>query len=245
MNFKNYKKIFLNKNIIFIIFYLTILVGFYFDEDSLGGAKHDFLNLYLIVERFNINFIETLKNFGNPDFDLPTRNSPIFWIIFSFLNKIIPIEILRLFNSFASLLIGIYFFKCLKLKFKEQKEITLVFLSSIIFLSPTIRSLSIWPYSLIWGLLFLTISIYYFLRFKEENSIHNKFILSIKFLSFLILSSYIWPTFGVLIIFYVLHLFEEFKFSKYIFILFSYCLVLSTPFLFYIKSFDIIRFFYR
>ena len=245
MNYQDIKKKINNKLIIFLIFYLTILIGFYFDEDALGGANHDFLLHYRIVERFNINFFETFKNFGDREMDLGTRNSPIFWIILSFFNKLISIDVLRAINTIVSLLIGFSLFKCLKLKFKNQSEISLILLTSIIFLSPTVRALSIWPYNQIWGLLFFILSIFYFLKFKESSNIHIKIGLSLKFLFFLILSSYIHPSFAIFIIYYAFHLFYEFKVSKYLIYLILYCLFLSIPFFLYVSSLDILEIFYR
>ena len=144
-----------NKIYIFFLFYLTIFIGFYFDENSLGGAKHDFFFHYGISQQFNINFSDTFLNFGNFEMGMGTRNSPIFWIVIAFFDKLFPFDLLRILNSLVSILIGIYLYKCLALKFKDQNQTALIFLTSVIFLSPTIRSLSIWPYNLIWGLFFL------------------------------------------------------------------------------------------
>mgnify|MGYP001168241477 CR=1 FL=1 len=230
MNFK-YKKFFNHKEIIFLIFYCTILISFFLNEDSLGGAKHDFLAHYKYSQAFNDNFFQTFKNFGTT---IQTRNSPIFWIIIGFLDKIFTLETIRLLNSLCSLLIAFFLYKCLLLKFKNQKKILLVFLSTIIFLSPTIRSLSIWPYSLIWGLLFFVISIYYFLKSKKITNSKMIFIMSIKALSFLILSSYIHPSFAVFSIYFFFHFFKKFKFSQKLYLLFIYSFLLSIPALYYI-----------
>ena len=237
----NNKNFYNNEIIIFLIFYSTILIGFYFNEDSLGGARHDFSFHFEISKNFNENFFLTFLNFTNIENFLPTRNSPVFWSIFSILNKIFNLDILRLINSLVSILIAIYFFKCLELKFKHQKKIVLILLSSAIFLSPTIRSLSIWPYSLIWGLLFFILSIYNFLKFKEGENLKIKFNLSVKFLTFLILSSYIHPSFGIFIIFFSIYLYEEFKITKFSIYLILYCFVLSIPFLYYIYSINLLN----
>ena len=117
----NNKNFYNNEIIIFLIFYLTILIGFFFNEDSLGGARHDFSFHFEISKNFNENFFLTFLNFTNIENFLPTRNSPVFWSIFSILNKIFNLDILRLINSLVSILIAIYFFKCLELKFKHQK----------------------------------------------------------------------------------------------------------------------------
>ena len=72
----------LKKNVIvFLIFlYLSLIIGFYFGEDSLGGAFNDFESHSHIAERFRVNFIYTLLNYD----DLGHRHSPIFYILKSF-----------------------------------------------------------------------------------------------------------------------------------------------------------------
>ena len=232
MNF-DYKKFYNYKELIFLILYSTILLGFFFNEDTLGGARHDFSHHYTISQMFNNDFFQTFEQFGNTG-PARTRNSPIFWIIVAFLDKIFTLETIRLLNTLCSLLIVVFLYKCLLLKFKNNNKILLIFLASAIFLSPTVRSLSIWPYSLIWGLLFFIISIYYFLEFKKTINIKISFITSVKLLFFLILSSYIYPSFAVFFIYFFFHIFKKFKFSKNLFFLLIYSFLLSIPAIYYI-----------
>ena len=233
-----YKKLDSYKELIFLFLYCSILFGFFFNEDTLGGAKPDFLYHYAISEKFDGNFLQNFKMFGSGD--MGTRNSPIFWVIIGFLNKIISFDNLRLLNCLSSLFIGIFFYKCLLIKFEDQKKIYLIFLSSIIFLSPTIRSLSIWPYSLIWGLLFFIISIYHFLKIQNNTGTKEQFIIYIKVLSFLILSSYIYPSFGIFYLYFFSHMLFKFKFSKYLIFLLIYSLILSIPAAYYVFENDMI-----
>ena len=53
-NFLTLKPLFL-----YSLFYSTILLGFYFNEDSLGGAKADFFYHYNISQKFSENFFLT------------------------------------------------------------------------------------------------------------------------------------------------------------------------------------------
>ena len=152
--------------LIFFISYLTILIGYLLNEDSLGGAKVDFLYHLNIADNFRYNFLETWEGFGYGETGLQTRNSPVFWIIVSFINKFLSIDLIRGLNSVVSILIALFFYKCVCLKFKHINKIkSTILVCSIIFLSPTIRSLSIWPYSLIWGILFFIISIYHIIHY--------------------------------------------------------------------------------
>ena len=140
----------------FFICYLSIILGFYLDENSICGAKQDYIYHLQFIEEFKNNFSLAIENFGTSSAhdNLGTRNSPVFFIVFGLLNKIFQLNDLRILNTLISLLIVITFYNCLLLKYKNIKKIELIILSSLLFLSPTIRSLSIWPYSLLWGLFF-------------------------------------------------------------------------------------------
>ena len=218
-------KIILKKNYLFIIFYLTILIGFYFDEDLLGGAKHDYLFHIRFIELFSKDFIEGIKIYGYEDYLV--RNSPIFYIILSQLNKLVGLETIRLINSISSLLLVIIFYRCLKIKFKTTNNEILKILSCIIFLSPTVRSHAIWPYPIMWGLIFFTTSVYYFLKFKNIKIRENKyFYISIIFL---VISSYIHISFSVFAIYYFIYFFKnnKFNFSFIKFVIFIF--IISIP----------------
>ena len=105
--------------LIFFISYLTILIGYLLNEDSLGGAKVDFLYHLNIADNFRYNFLETWEGFGYGETGLQTRNSPVFWIIVSFINKFLSIDLIRGLNSVVSILITLFFYKCVCLKFKH------------------------------------------------------------------------------------------------------------------------------
>ena len=83
-------KILLKKNYLFIIFYLTILIGFYFDENLLGGAKHDYFFHIRFIELFSKDFIEGIRIYGYEDYLV--RNSPIFYIVLAQLNQLLSLE---------------------------------------------------------------------------------------------------------------------------------------------------------
>jgi hypothetical protein len=168
---KNKLKLFninLNYILIFFILYLTVLLGIYFNEDNLGGAAHDSIYHFQIVKKFNENFFCTLSNFGKQEFGLGTRNSPVFWAFMSILSHFISFDLIRILNSLIIFAIAIVFFKCLLIKFRIFNHLNLIILSTLIFLSPSLRSLVIWPYSLSWGLFFFILSIYYFLKFRNN-----------------------------------------------------------------------------
>ena len=78
---------------IFILLYFSILIGFYFNEDSLGGAQNDFNYHYKISLEFVKNFLSTFNDFGTREnTNMGTRNSPLFWMIVAQMSKFVLLE---------------------------------------------------------------------------------------------------------------------------------------------------------
>ena len=213
-------------------FYLTVLIGFYLNEDSLGSGYHDYSFHNQWVENFKNNFYLTYKNFGL--YVGSPRNSPVFLIILSFISKFLDENTIRLLNSTVSICIAIVFFKCLLIKFKEININILSLIASSVYLSPSIRTESIWPYPLIWAFLFFLLSIYFYLLFNNSQNKNIKFKYSILNLIFLSISSYITPTYCVFIFFYFYNFFKVFNYSKEISYFLLIGLILSIPAIFFL-----------
>ena len=68
-----------NRNIfavyIFSLLYLSLIIGFYFGEDALGGASTDYYIHFDISAKFNNNFIITFLHYN----ELGPRHSPVFF----------------------------------------------------------------------------------------------------------------------------------------------------------------------
>ena len=231
-NFLTLKLLFL-----YSLFYSTILLGFYFNEDSLGGAKADFLYHYNISQKFSENFFLTYNAYGSNADGMNARNSPVFWILISYLNNFISSEFLRLINSSASLLISFLFYRCLIIKFKNVDKFCLFYFSCILFLSPTIRSVSIWPSTLNWGLVFFLISLLNYLKFV--NTSDNRKDLYVYYTVFFIaISAYLHPSFATFYIFYLFNFVKNYKFGIVTFYILLFSLILAAPSLYYIVSKD-------
>lgn len=214
---------FRNKLLIYLLFYLSIITGFILNEDGLGGAQHDYdYHLKLISnDNFSIKFF--IEN---------ARNSPVFYLITFKILKFLPTEVFRLLNSLTSILISYIFYLCLNLKYSKINKNYLFILSLLFFLSPTVRSLSIWPYPLQYALIFFILSIYFFLKAKNAEYGHSIIYVYINIIS-LSLSAYIYPTFATFSIFYLYHFYKKYNFTlikKFIIL----NLVLATPALFFI-----------
>ena len=228
---------FLDKNyyLIFFLSYLTIIVGFYFNEDSLGGAKHDYIYHLKFVSLFKENnFIDGLKMFGGPNYEV--RNSPFFYIIYAFFDNYFSLETLRKFNTIISLFIAIAFFKCLKIRFKNEKNLILSLISCFIFLSPTVRSLSVWPYPLLWGILFFIISLFYYLIFLESKKTKKEIKYAILTSLFIILAAYIHPPLAVFNLFYLFNFYKHLKNSNIFLIILINILFIIPAVIFLIEN---------
>jgi hypothetical protein len=212
--------------IISISLYLTLILGFFFNEDSLGGAIDDYNYHLPIVLAFKRNITDSLLIYGSNE--MIARNSPFFYIILGSISKFIEnIDIIRLANVHIILIIIIFFYKSLKIKFYYVKKEILYLISLAFFLSPTLRSLSIWPYPLIYAILFFTISIFFFLKF--ENDKNNNYKYALLNILFLAISSYFTPNFCFFSIYFFFKFFEKYKFTMRIYVLITLNFLLALP----------------
>tara|TARA_Y100001970_G_scaffold291954_1_gene431231 strand:- start:10910 stop:12172 length:1263 start_codon:yes stop_codon:yes gene_type:complete len=221
-----------NKNWLlpYIILYFSLIISLIFGEDSTGGAILDYTNQKQISIDFSKEFYGTFFNFDN----YATRHSPILIIFLSIFEKLNLSDLLiRFIHLNLCLFLPLYFFKSLDLIIKN-KQISF-FLVSLVFISPTFRSLAIWPDSRLLGLTFFTISIYEYLKFNQNR----KFSHCIKNILFLSLAAYFSPNFAVFSIFYfykfILYYKNRFKFITYIILL---NLILSLPAFLYLSSLE-------
>ena len=135
--------------IFFIFLYTSIIVSLILNENSTGGAVSDYFNQKLISQDFAINFKNTFLNFDQ----YTTRHSPVLIIFLSFFEKIkLDDNLIRLIHLHLCLLLPVIFFSLLRIKYKFIKPENLLILVGLIFLSPTFRSLAIWPDSRLLGL---------------------------------------------------------------------------------------------
>jgi len=219
--------------LLFLILYLSLIVGFFFDEDSTGGAFVDYQNQKGVTLDFAINFKDTLFNYDS----YTTRHSPILIIFLSFLEKIkISDSFIRVIHLHMVLFLPLGFFLCLKEKFKFINNYYLSLLTGLIFLSPTFRSLSIWPDSRVLGLTVFVFSIYYYLKFSEDNRLQN----CLMNIFLCALSSYISPNFSVFSIFFIYKYCQAYNFFSYkILLIIILNITLSIPAIYFILILDI------
>ena len=95
----------------FILLYLSLIIGFFYNEDSTGGAFLDYKGQKAVSESFAADFNKTLLNYDN----FATRHSPILIIFLSIFEKInISDEFIRLIHLHLSLSLPFGFYLLLK-----------------------------------------------------------------------------------------------------------------------------------
>ncbi len=219
----NYKKISL-----YILFVLSLFLGFILQENSSGGAKidHDFFQTY--INFFYLDFYSGLEKFlENPSTIIQL---PVFYIIISFFLKITDSLIAVKFGyilicSFLPLI----FFLILKRKFKFEKEF-LFYFSLLIFLSPYFRTSSIWLLGDNLSLILISLSILFFLKFQDKKKIFDIYLCFI----FLILCSYIRHYYSFFIIYYLFYVYKNLN-LKHLLYLIILSFIFSLPALIYLK----------
>lgn len=225
---------FLKKELVFLVCgYFTLLISFISGENSTGGAIIDYFNQKNVSVDFSNNFISTLLNYDA----YSTRHSPVLIIILSFFENInFSDNVIRLIHLHYCILLPLFFFKCLEIKFKNIDKKFIYFIVFLIFLSPTFRTLSIWPDSRLSGLIFFTIGIFFYLKFLNEK----KFYFVILNIIFVAISSYFSPNFSVFSIFFLIQFFFKHNLTiQRIFIIIITNIILAFPALYYVFILEI------
>ena len=142
---------------------LSLFLSFYFGEDTLGAGKADYDYHIRYFLQFAENFNETYNKFGLDQESNSVRNSPVFYMIFSVFIKLgLSLKNLKIINFLIIFPLLIFFNKCLEIKYPNIDINTKIYFSSALLLSPTIRTMLVWPYPLLWALCLFLISIYFF-----------------------------------------------------------------------------------
>jgi len=225
-------KVFSLNNIFFLLFlYLTLIIGFIYGENLNHGAYSDWVVNRDVIKDFSNNFTYTFLNYDS----YGHRHSPIYLILLSlFLDLGLDIGQVRFIHLHLSISLIVIFYQCLRLIFTNINNNYLFLLSLIIFLSPTFRSLAIWPDSRLPGLIFFVLTIYFFLRFKITNNLRYTWYTC----GSLLISSYISPNFSIFFPYFFFFFLKKVKFKELGFlIIFNF--LASLPILYYIFILDV------
>ena len=222
---------FRNISIIYLFLYISLLVGFYFNEDFVLGYKNDYLNYRNLL--FEKDFLHSFLNFKF--IGLPV---PIYLLLLSFLEKMPFNEIFtRLIALHFSLLIPFFLYLCLKVKYEFKANDIKILLPTIIFFSPYFRSASIWLGNENISLIFFSISLYFFLKYEKTEKKKLSFIILNTL--FLALAAYIRPNYSLFSIYFFIRYYFDLNISyKLLFYIFINIL-LSFPAIYYIFVLDV------
>ena len=180
-----------NNFILLISFYFLLILGFFFGLDPNSGAYSDYQVHKRISQEFSENFFFEFLNYDQES----TRHSPVLLIIFSFFEKLnFNDYLIRIVSLHFCLLLPLLFYEIIKFKFKTLEREKLILLSCLIFISPTFISLSIWPDSRIYGVIFFALSILFYLKFEQDRKFSN----AIKCTIFYTISAYFSLNFSLL-----------------------------------------------
>ena len=211
------------KFIVFLIGYISLLVGFFLNENSSGGALIDFKKHYDVMLSFDRDLNNSLLNYHT----FNTDHSPLFITTILILFKLVNDEyLLRFIYLHIGMTIPFLFYLCLRKNFTNIGSNKLFFFAFILLLSPYVRSLSIWPGSEIIALAFLLLSIFFYLKFLENIDNFYNPVINILFLA---ISSYYKPTYCIFSLFFFIEFFKVYGFSKKIIFLTFENLILSLP----------------
>lgn len=232
---QNEKKIYIF--LIFIIF-VSYFIGFYFQENSAGGAIVDFENTKRNLLTFkNNSFFDAIKATTSKDPEIfRSTRAPGFYVFNKYLNPfVLDFRLHQLFISFISLFIVFFLFLNLKIKFNKENNYVLLFLSSIVLLSPYLRSSAYWGNEENLGILIASISSLFFqLYFKELSRTKELYNLILMAL-FSSLVVYCDQKLIIVPLFFLISiLFSKKNIKDKIFLIILY-LIFSIPFLFLIK----------
>ena len=228
------KKIFYSETIlVLLLLYFLFFFGFYFNEDANGGSINDWKYNKFLINSFLNDFQYTFLNYDQ----YSTRHSPVFLILLTSLYKLNLTETtVRFLNLNFSLISVLFFYKCLILKYKEIDKNYLYLISFIFLISPTFRSLSIWPGTRIFGFHFFIISTFFYLKFIYEE---KKIIYCYLNIFFLAIASYFSINFCVFAIYFFYKFFSYYKFSLNIFYLIILNVFLAFPAYYYLFILDV------
>jgi len=228
----------LNYNLFYILLSALIIssyfLGFYLNEDAAAGGQIDLFDDWSSIHFFkNSEFLSALT-----DLRYKSSRMPLYLIINKFNPFTSNIEEFRISYIFFATSIPILFFIFLKKNFKSTDLVTLIFLSSLLMLSPYFRTMSFWADTEVIAIFFLLltlITLTYLLELSYENNKKKYYFFSIlvallSFLSFYSDQRYVFLS---IFIYFTLVFKNDFKFF-FIYSLIFTIFALPALYLFYI-----------
>lgn len=198
-----------NNKIFYLILYITLLIGFIFHEDSIGGAKYDWNIVFEAIKDFALRFDETFANY----YQFSISHYPFYYIFVSQVYKISnSILATKIIIFHLNLILPIIFFQIIRTKF-NYKNNYLIYLPGILFLSPGYRSSAIWTLNDNIALIFFSLSILFYLKSSNANS-NKKTLIYITFnIIMLAIAAYIRQYYAIFAIYFFYKFIEKYDFK--------------------------------
>ena len=225
-----------NKKYTYLFFLLTLLISFYYGENSSGGSRLDAKSGKMFISVFSDNYMNGVRYFINTGHD----HFPFFYILISWFEKFMSPLLIGLLYVIVSSTIPLIFYNILKKKFTYSDKNILYLLSLILFFSPYIRSSAVWLTTDNLGIIFFGLAISKYLSFEKKN--HNYFKYSLQCFLFLILASYIRQYYAIFFIIFFCLMMKKLKFNQLITIIIFNTLI-SLPALIYLYFYLLKNFF--
>ena len=155
-----------------LLIYVSFVLGFYFNENSIGSGGYDG-DLKWIWKNFEIYKTNDLwTSIHHPDFF--GNRTPLLYILHILLNPfIINIDSYRFTAFCISFFTPLIFYFCLMQKFKNIDKTILFFISSFVLLSPFYRTSAYWGMEIQYGIITMLASIF-FLNFILNEKINSE-----------------------------------------------------------------------
>jgi len=220
----------IKKNYLFYLFlYSTLLIGFIFDENSSGGAIDDFQIISQAIISFSLDLKFTYNNYHY----YFISHFPYYYILLSFFYTIFEnLTFIKLLVLHLSLLLPFIFYKIILIKF-DKKNLYLVYLPGILFLSAYFRSNAIWALNDNLALIFLCSAIFFYYKAQNTKEQKSMLVFCLFNLISIVLAAYTRQYYAVFWLFFVYKFFILFGtrlILQYLFV----SLILSLPALYQI-----------
>ena len=213
------------RNLIYILIFFNILTFFFvfiYSEEHGASISDANSHTYPAIDGLKNNFIENIITYGK----YGENSYPLHHIIYAYTN---PFEVgsiyYRLQSSILSLIVIVFFYLILNLRFKIKIEEAL-FLSSILLLSPYFRTSAYWGMTENTGLIFLVISIFFFIKLLKSDD--KKFTQILVICLFSALALYARLQYVFLCIFFFFYLSYKLNLNRAVFVTINY-IIYSIP----------------
>ena len=226
----------LNNNkiiLIYLICYLSLIFGFFFNEDFAFGFIRDYLLHLRHIYIFDESIVKGFLSYEEEK--IP--HSPIFMLYMYFIENFSQNNnFAKLINLHLCLFIPYFFYKALKIKYKNNFNSYFFLIPVLLFLSPYFRSGSIWIDDNLFAIIFFSISIYYFINFQfEDRSLKFVFLNTI----FFALACYMRPIYCLFGFYFFLSYFNNLEQKSHLLYYIILNILLSLPAFYYVFILEI------